>query len=83
MTCQFFLTTELLKTDTDGRRADGRVRPVATYNGLLPGPLLVVCEGDNVEVTLVNNIVDGPVTNSDGSSNSTTLYYRSQTMLLS
>merc|ERR1719320_2161245 len=72
---QFTLTTELLKTDTDGRRADGRVRPVTTYNGLLPGPLLVVCEGDNVEVTLVNNIVDGPVTNSDGSSNSTTLHF--------
>jgi len=74
-TCHFTLTTELLKTDTDGRRADGRVRPVTTYNGLLPGPLLVVCEGDNVEVTLVNNIVDGPVTNSDGSSNSTTLHF--------
>ena len=57
------------------RGADGRNRSVITFNGQLPGPLLVVCEGDTVIVTLENKIKDGPVTNSDGSPNTTTLHF--------
>merc|ERR1719430_885615 len=75
MTCNFTLTTELQETNQPGRQADGRVRYVTTYNGKLPGPLLVVCQDDTVEVTLVNNIIHGPVTNSDGSPNTTTLHF--------
>lgn len=38
---------------------DGTTIPALTFNGSIPGPLLVVHEGDYVEVTLVN-----PATNS-------------------
>ena len=55
--------------------ADGRNRSVLTFNNQLPGPLLVVCEGDTVQVTLKNEIIDGPITNSDGSPFSTTLHF--------
>ena len=72
---QFTLTARVQSTGPSGRRADGRVRPVITYNGQLPGPLLVVCEDDVVRVTLVNKIKDGPVSNSDGSPTFTTLHF--------
>ena len=65
----------LLSTLTQGRRADGRKREVLTYNGILPGPMIVVCEGDTVNVHLVNQIKDGPVTNADGSPEETTLHF--------
>ena len=54
---------------------DGCIREVLTYNDTVPGPVIRVCEGDTVHVTLLNNIKDGPVTNSDGSPNTTTLHF--------
>ena len=37
--------------------ADGsKVRPLLVFNGILPGPTLVVCEGDNVKVELQNRL---------------------------
>ncbi len=75
MTCNFNLVARDQLTDAPQRMADGRKRTVLTYNGQIPGPLLVVCEGDTVNVTLDNQIVDGPVTNSDGSPFSTTLHW--------
>ena len=77
MTCTFNFTAEVGYTvdDPEKRGADGRNRSVITYNGQLPGPLLVVCEGDTVIVSLENKIVDGPITNSDGSPNTTTLHF--------
>ena len=34
-----------------------------------------MCENDQVEVTLINLIEDGPITNSDGSPNTTTIHF--------
>ena len=45
--------------EADGDRRGGRTIPAMTFNGSMPGPLLVVHQGDYVEVTLVN-----PATNS-------------------
>ena len=75
--CHFQLVAEVGWTadNPNLRGADGRNRSVLTYNGQLPGPLLVVCEGDTVVVTLENKIEDGPVTNADGSPNTTTLHF--------
>ena len=73
--CDFTLLTRAQYTDHDGRRADGVKRSVLTFNGLLPGPTLVVCEGDTVQVELINNIVDGPISNADGSTSTTTLHF--------
>ena len=75
MTCYFHFVARDQQTDAPQRMADGRLRTVLTYNGQIPGPLLVVCEGDTVNVTLDNQINDGPVTNSDGSPFSTTLHW--------
>ena len=74
--CKFHLTARVQQVgEPDAPLADGRPRPVLTYNKKLPGPLLVVCEDDIVRVKLTNLITDGPVTNSDGSPNSTTLHF--------
>ena len=54
---------------------DGHIREVLTYNNMIPGPLIKVCEGDTVHVKLINNIEDGPVTNADGSPTTTTLHF--------
>merc|ERR1712131_37427 len=75
MTCHYTFTTRDQYSDEPGRRADGRNRTVLTYNDILPGPLIVVCEGDTVKVHLKNHVKDGPLTNSDGSPNSTTLHF--------
>ena len=75
MTCFFKLTAHLQWTNHKDRQADGRLRSVITYNGKLPGPLLVVCQDDIVIVKLINKIRDGPVTNADGSPNSTSLHF--------
>ena len=40
-----------------GRLADGRKRVVTTYNGKLPGPLLVVCQNDIVKVQSRSTII--------------------------
>ena len=53
----------------------GHNRSVLTFNNVLPGPTLYVCEGDKVEVTLENHIQDGPITNADGSPNTTTIHF--------
>ena len=58
LTCEFSLTSKQQRTDRPGRLADGRHRDVNTFNGQLPGPTLVVCQDDIVEVTLVNRIAD-------------------------
>jgi len=57
-TCVFTLTLEQLYTNAPGRMADGASisRPVLVYNRVLPGPNLVVCEGDNVKVHLKNRL---------------------------
>ena len=74
--CYFELTARVQQVgQPDAPTADGRARSVLTYNKQLPGPLLVVCEDDIVRVKLFNEIQDGPVTNSDGSPNSTTLHF--------
>ena len=54
---------------------DGRKREVLTYNDEFPGPLIVVCEGDTVNVALNNQIEDGPITNADGSPTETVLHF--------
>eukprot|EP00092_Neocalanus_flemingeri_P054542 GFUD01064242.1.p1 GENE.GFUD01064242.1~~GFUD01064242.1.p1 ORF type:complete len:725 (+),score=89.37 GFUD01064242.1:295-2469(+) len=64
----------MLKSDADGRRADGRIRSVLAYNGQIPGPPIVICEGDELLVNFKNNIT-GNMTNVDGSSNVTTLHF--------
>ena len=53
----------------------GHNRSVLSFNDVLPGPTLYVCEGDKVEVTLENHIQDGPITNADGSPNTTTIHF--------
>jgi len=54
--CNFDLSLQHLYTDEAGRMGDGRNRSVLTYNGLLPGPPIVVCEGDIVTINLTNNL---------------------------
>ena len=44
------------------RLASGRTIDALTFNGRVPGPELRVHDGDLVEVTLVNNDIDGGVT---------------------
>ena len=76
-TCFFRLTLEQLYSNATGRMADGgKVRPVLVYNGSLPGPTLVVCEGDNVKVELQNRLRGDNLTllGSDGF-NMTTLHF--------
>jgi FtsP/CotA-like multicopper oxidase with cupredoxin domain len=72
--CVFNFTLEATQTDEDGRRADGRLRSVLTYNGRLPGPPLVICEGDELRVNFENQI-KGSMTEDDGSTNTTTLHF--------
>ena len=42
--CKFSLTAKVQSTNTRIRRADGRTRSVNTYNGMMPGPLMIVCQ---------------------------------------
>eukprot|EP00092_Neocalanus_flemingeri_P093776 GFUD01119213.1.p1 GENE.GFUD01119213.1~~GFUD01119213.1.p1 ORF type:complete len:832 (+),score=108.53 GFUD01119213.1:2-2497(+) len=72
--CVFNFTLEMLKSDTPGRRADGRIRSVLAYNGQIPGPPIVICEGDELVVNFKNDIT-GNMTNMDGSSDVTTLHF--------
>ena len=76
-TCVFNLTLEQLFTDTPGRIADGgKTRPVLVFNGVLPGPSLVVCEGDNVRVELRNRLSgNDPAHLGSGGFNVTTLHF--------
>ena len=68
MTCVFNLVARDQFTADDPRRfADGRNRSVLTYNHQLPGPLLVVCQDDTVDVILDNQIKDGLEEGADGS----------------
>lgn len=48
---EFKLTVEEKKIVIDG---DGTTMQAMTYNGSIPGPLMVVHEGDYIELTLVN-----------------------------
>ena len=75
MVCNYTFISRPQYSDAPGRRADGRNRTVLTFNEVLPGPLIVVCEGDTVNVHLKNLIEDGPVTNADGSPDETTLHF--------
>lgn len=70
MTCVFNLTMESLYSDVDGRRADGRNRTVLAYNGQIPGPPIVICEGDE----LVINFKNGLTGNGDDVDDTTTLH---------
>eukprot|EP00092_Neocalanus_flemingeri_P067909 GFUD01082936.1.p1 GENE.GFUD01082936.1~~GFUD01082936.1.p1 ORF type:complete len:822 (-),score=120.73 GFUD01082936.1:1221-3419(-) len=72
--CVFDFKLEMLTSDNDGMRADGRVRSVLAYNRQIPGPPIVICEGDTLVVKLTNNI-NGNMTNMDGSSDVTTLHF--------
>jgi len=54
--CQYDLTIQLLDSDADGRRVDGVNRKVLAYNGQIPGPPIVICEGDDLVVNLKNGI---------------------------
>jgi len=76
-TCVFKLTLEQLFTDTAERIADGGpTRPVLVFNGALPGPSLVVCEGDNVRVELKNRLSgNDPALLGSGGFNVTTLHF--------
>ena len=76
-TCVFELTLRQLFTDTPGRLADGgRNRSVLVFNGTLPGPSLVVCEGDNVKVELRNKLRgNDPYLLGSGGFNVTTLHF--------
>ena len=73
MTCSFTLTAEEKFTDHPDRQADGQMRNIFTYNGKLPGPLLVVCEDDIVEVTLVNKLIIDP--NNEKTPKSTSIHF--------
>jgi len=80
--CVFNLTLESLKTDKDGHRADGRPRSILGFRRTnkdhesvtMPGPPIIICEGDRVELNYTNNI-SGNMTNIDGSTNVTTLHF--------
>eukprot|EP00092_Neocalanus_flemingeri_P019227 GFUD01020828.1.p1 GENE.GFUD01020828.1~~GFUD01020828.1.p1 ORF type:complete len:939 (-),score=141.75 GFUD01020828.1:668-3415(-) len=72
--CVFTFKLEMLNTDQNGRRADGRLRSVLAYNQTIPGPSIVICEGDELVVHLKNEI-SGNMTNVDGSSEVTTLHF--------
>ena len=52
--CVFEFEASVGETTPD--MADGRVREFLSFNKILPGPLLQVCEGDTVHVNLFNNI---------------------------
>ena len=73
----FTFTLEQLFTDIPGRMADGgKVRPVLVFNGVLPGPSIVVCQGDNVKLTLKNQLVGNDPAGLGGNNfNSTTLHF--------
>jgi len=73
-TCFFEFVLESVETDAEGRRADGRVRPAVAYNGQIPGPPIIICEGDDLKVHFTNKL-NGNVTNADGSTNTTTLHF--------
>ena len=72
-TCVFDFTLEILKTSELRRPVDGRERLVLAYNGIIPGPPVVVCEQDDVIIN-VQNAIDSNFTNIDGQSNGTTLH---------
>ena len=52
--CVFNFEASVGETSPD--MADGRVREFLSFNKILPGPRLQVCEGDTVFVKLKNNI---------------------------
>jgi len=68
-TCVFNLTLEMFSTP----QVDGRERLVLAYNRIIPGPPIVVCEQDQVEVH-VTNAIDRNLTNIDGQTVGTTLH---------
>lgn len=80
--CVFSLTLESLFSDGDGYRADGRNRSILGFRRTdqehksltMPGPPIVICEGDTVELNYHNNI-SPHMTNIDGSTNVTTLHF--------
>eukprot|EP00092_Neocalanus_flemingeri_P037131 GFUD01040419.1.p1 GENE.GFUD01040419.1~~GFUD01040419.1.p1 ORF type:complete len:1080 (-),score=178.77 GFUD01040419.1:196-3435(-) len=74
LTCVFTFTLEMLTTDADGRRADGRNRTVLAYNGKIPGPPIVICEGDELVLNFKNRIT-GTMTKTDGSTSTSTLHF--------
>ena len=54
----------------------GPVRPVLVFNGTLPGPSIVVCEGDNVKLTLKNRLKgNDPALLGANGFNTTTLHF--------
>ena len=64
-------------TDAPGRMADGgKNRSVLVFNGVLPGPSVVVCQGDNVKLMLKNLLVgyDQKLLGANGF-NTTTLHF--------
>ena len=48
LTCIFNFTLKDTFSDHEGAMADGRNRSIVAYNGLLPGPPIVVCHRDKV-----------------------------------
>ena len=52
LTCIFNFTLKQMFSDKPGRFADGHNRSVLLFNGQLPGPNVVVCEGDDIVVNL-------------------------------
>eukprot|EP00092_Neocalanus_flemingeri_P037130 GFUD01040418.1.p1 GENE.GFUD01040418.1~~GFUD01040418.1.p1 ORF type:complete len:1040 (+),score=193.32 GFUD01040418.1:3-3122(+) len=74
LTCVFNFTLEMLRTDTNGRRADGRIRTVLAYNGKIPGPPIVICEGDELVLNFKNRISE-TMANTDGSTSTSTLHF--------
>jgi len=80
--CVFSLTLESLFSDGDGYRADGRNRSILGFRRTdpehksltMPGPPIVICEGDTVELNYHNNI-SPHMTNIDGSTDVTTLHF--------
>jgi len=54
--CQYNLTIEWMDSDDIGPMNDGPNRKVLAYNKQVPGPPIVICEGDELVVNLTNGI---------------------------
>ena len=61
LTCIFNFTLKQMFSDKPGRFADGHNRSVLLFNGQLPGPNVVVCEGDDIVVNLKNKLTGNEV----------------------
>ena len=61
LTCVFNFTLKQMFSDKPGRFADGHNRSVLLFNGQLPGPSVVVCEGDDIVVNLKNKLTGNEV----------------------